>query len=75
MPPPSASSRRSESRIAEVTDIRSGGVAGAGVAVEACASGEWDRLYDKYFGPNGVAPFEKSNALAVLPLMNAWPAE
>lgn len=43
--------------------------------VEACASGEWERLYDKYFGPHGVAPFEKSNALAMLPLMNAWPAE
>jgi len=43
--------------------------------VETCASGEWDRLYDKYFGPHGVAPFEKSNALAMLPLMNAWPAE
>jgi glutamate/aspartate transport system substrate-binding protein len=43
--------------------------------VETCASGEWERLYDKYFGPNGVAPFEKSNALAMLPLMNAWPAE
>jgi len=43
--------------------------------VETCASGEWERLYDKYFGPQGVAPFEKSNALAMLPLMNAWPAE
>ena len=43
--------------------------------VDACASGEWDRLYDKYFGPNGVAPFEKSDALATLALMNAWPAE
>jgi glutamate/aspartate transport system substrate-binding protein len=43
--------------------------------VEAFASGEWDRLYDKYFGPHGVAPFEKSNALTTLALMNAWPAE
>jgi glutamate/aspartate transport system substrate-binding protein len=43
--------------------------------VETCASGEWDRLYDKYFGPRGVAPFEKSAALATLALMNAWPAE
>jgi glutamate/aspartate transport system substrate-binding protein len=43
--------------------------------VETCASGEWERLYDKYFGPRGVAPFEKSSALAMLPLMNAWPAE
>jgi glutamate/aspartate transport system substrate-binding protein len=43
--------------------------------VETCASGEWERLYDKYFGPRGVAPFEKSAALAMLPLMNAWPAE
>ena len=43
--------------------------------VEAFASGEWDRLYDKYFGPHGVAPFEKSDALTTLALMNAWPAE
>jgi glutamate/aspartate transport system substrate-binding protein len=43
--------------------------------VETCASGEWDRLYDKYFGPHGVAPFEKSNALTTLARMNAWPAE
>ena len=43
--------------------------------VEAFASGEWDRLYDKYFGPQGVAPFEKTAALSALALMNAWPAE
>jgi len=43
--------------------------------VEAFAGGEWDRLYDKYFGPHGVAPFEKTDALATLALMNAWPAE
>jgi glutamate/aspartate transport system substrate-binding protein len=43
--------------------------------VEAFASGEWDRLYDKYFGPQGVAPFEKSEALRTLALMNAWPTE
>lgn len=38
------------------------------------ASGEWDRLFDKYFGPNGVAPFEKTDALANLAIMYAWPA-
>ncbi|HXW27360.1 MAG TPA: amino acid ABC transporter substrate-binding protein [Xanthobacteraceae bacterium] len=43
--------------------------------VDAFANGEWDRLYDKYFGPHGVAPFEKTDALAKLALMNAWPAE
>ncbi len=43
--------------------------------VEAFASGEWDRLYDKYFGPQGVAPFEKTAALGTLAVMNAWPAE
>jgi ABC-type amino acid transport substrate-binding protein len=43
--------------------------------VEAFAGGEWDKLYDKYFGPHGVAPFEKTDALSALALMNAWPAE
>jgi ABC-type amino acid transport substrate-binding protein len=43
--------------------------------VEAFAGGAWDKLYDKYFGPHGVAPFEKTDALAALALMNAWPTE
>jgi ABC-type amino acid transport substrate-binding protein len=43
--------------------------------VEAFAGGAWDKLYDKYFGPHGVAPFEKTDALTALALMNAWPAE
>jgi ABC-type amino acid transport substrate-binding protein len=43
--------------------------------VETFASGEWERLYEKYFGPQGVAPFEKTDALGALALMNAWPAE
>ena len=58
--------RPESSRFKSVADV---------TIVEVCASGEWDRLYDKYFGPRGVAPFEKSSALAMLPLMNAWPAE
>jgi ABC-type amino acid transport substrate-binding protein len=43
--------------------------------VELFASGEWERLYEKYFGPQGVAPFDKPPALDALALMNAWPAD
>ncbi|MFI5024173.1 MAG: amino acid ABC transporter substrate-binding protein [Alphaproteobacteria bacterium] len=38
------------------------------------ASGDWDTLYDKYFGPQGVAPFPVTEALKALAVMNAWPA-
>jgi ABC-type amino acid transport substrate-binding protein len=41
--------------------------------VRMCASGEWDRLYDKYFGPKGVAPFPRTDALKTLVVMNSWP--
>jgi glutamate/aspartate transport system substrate-binding protein len=37
------------------------------------ADGEWDRLFDKYFGPKGVAPFEKTDSLRTLGIMYAWP--
>jgi ABC-type amino acid transport substrate-binding protein len=40
--------------------------------VNLFASGEWGRIYDKYFGPKGVAPFEKTAALATMARMNAW---
>jgi len=40
--------------------------------VELFASGEWDGIYDKYFGPHGVAPFEKTAALTTMARMNAW---
>lgn len=42
--------------------------------VEMYASGEWDRLFNKYFGPKGVAPFEKTDSLRTLAIMYAWPA-
>lgn len=42
--------------------------------VEMYASGAWDQLFEKYFGPGGVAPVEKTDALRTLALMNAWPA-
>jgi glutamate/aspartate transport system substrate-binding protein len=42
--------------------------------VRLFASGEWDKLYDKYFGPKGVAPFPKTAALQSLEVMNSWPA-
>jgi ABC-type amino acid transport substrate-binding protein len=43
--------------------------------VEIFAGGEWETLFEKYFGPHGVAPFEKTPALEALALMNAWPAD
>jgi ABC-type amino acid transport substrate-binding protein len=43
--------------------------------VELFANGGWEKLYEKYFGPQGVAPFEKTPALQSLALMNAWPAD
>jgi len=42
--------------------------------VDIFASGKWNALYEKYFGPKGVAPFEKTPALEALAVMNAWPA-
>jgi ABC-type amino acid transport substrate-binding protein len=36
-------------------------------------SGEWNAIYDKYFGPHSASPFPKTDALAALALMNAWP--
>jgi len=41
--------------------------------VEMFVSGEWDTIYDKYFGPHGVAPFPKTAALTAMALMNTWP--
>jgi glutamate/aspartate transport system substrate-binding protein len=39
------------------------------------ASGEWAKLYDKYFGPQGVSPFPMTDALKSLALINAWPTQ
>ena len=43
--------------------------------VDLFASGEWAKLYDKYFGPKGVSPFPMTDALKALALINAWPAQ
>jgi ABC-type amino acid transport substrate-binding protein len=40
-----------------------------------CASGEWNALYDKYFGPNSKSPFPMSDTLKALVVMNAWPPQ
>jgi hypothetical protein len=40
--------------------------------VDLFANGAWDKIYDKYFGPKGVAPFEKTAALATMARVNAW---
>lgn len=41
--------------------------------VQLCAGGGWDALFEKYFGPKGVAPFPRTEALKALVVMNAWP--
>jgi glutamate/aspartate transport system substrate-binding protein len=58
--------RPESSRFKSIADI---------TIVELFANGAWEKLYDKYFGPQGVAPFEKPPALDALALMNAWPAD
>ena len=42
--------------------------------VELFASGEWQKLYDKYFGPKSEAPIPMSNIVRVLSALNKWPA-
>lgn len=37
------------------------------------STGEWDQIYDKYFGPKSAAPFPKTDALQTLAVMNVWP--
>jgi ABC-type amino acid transport substrate-binding protein len=39
------------------------------------ASGEWNALYDKYFGPGSKSPFPMTDTLKALAVMNAWPAQ
>jgi polar amino acid transport system substrate-binding protein len=39
------------------------------------ASGEWNALYDKYFGPNSKSPFPMIDTLKAMTVMNAWPAQ
>ncbi len=35
-------------------------------------SGEWETLFDKYFGPHSVAPVEKTADLEAMVRMNSW---
>ncbi len=58
--------RPESSRFKSIADV---------TVVEIFADGRWNALYEKYFGHHGVAPFEKTPALAALALMNAWPAD
>lgn len=37
-------------------------------------SGQWDALFDKYFGPSSAAPVPMTDQLKTLVLMNSWPA-
>ena len=39
------------------------------------ASGEWQTLYDKYFGPNSKSPFPVTDTLKAMMVMNAWPPQ
>jgi len=38
-------------------------------------SGEWEKLYDKYFGPAADAPFPMTETLKWLAVLNAWPEQ
>ncbi|MGD9846036.1 MAG: amino acid ABC transporter substrate-binding protein [Variibacter sp.] len=37
-------------------------------------SGEWNKLFDKYFGPSSATPMELTDQLKTMVLMNSWPA-
>jgi glutamate/aspartate transport system substrate-binding protein len=39
----------------------------------AFAKGEWNKLFDKYFGPSSAAPQPLTEQLKTLVLMNSWP--
>ena len=39
------------------------------------ASGEWTRLYQKYFGPDSKAPFPMTETLSAMVKMNSWPVQ
>ncbi len=38
------------------------------------ASGQWNALFEKYFGPSNSAPLPLTDQLKTLVLMNSWPA-
>lgn len=42
--------------------------------VELFASGGWNALFDKYFGPSSPTPTPLTEGLRTLVLMNSWPA-
>ena len=39
----------------------------------AFAKGEWNKLFEKYFGPSSAAPQPLTDQLKTLVLMNSWP--
>jgi len=41
--------------------------------VELFESGEWQKLFDKYFGPESKSPYEMTDGLKFLKVMNSWP--
>ena len=38
-------------------------------------SGDWNRLYDKYFGPGSPAPYPMADSLKTLVIFNSWPEQ
>jgi len=41
--------------------------------VELFESGEWQKLFDKYFGPKSKTPYALTDGLKYLKVMNSWP--
>jgi ABC-type amino acid transport substrate-binding protein len=43
--------------------------------VGLCASGAWNTLYEKYFGPKSTTPYPMTDLLKAMVLMNSWPPQ
>jgi len=43
--------------------------------VDLCASGAWNALYEKYFGPKSTTPYPMTDLLKAMVLMNTWPPQ
>lgn len=43
--------------------------------VDLCASGTWNTLFDKYFGPKSTTPYPMTDLLKAMVLMNSWPPQ
>jgi len=43
--------------------------------VGLCASGAWNVLYEKYFGPKSTTPYPMTDLLKAMVLMNSWPPQ